>query len=726
MRKTTDLDARLYSDTSNPKIPIPPRLADLFSNGYDFDTAFPDPHPPIWPMFRIFALLTLIPIMTFADEGMYLFNDLPRKTLQDQHGFEASQAWADHLRLSSVRFNSGGSGSFISSDGLVLTNHHVASDTLHKLSTPERNLIDDGFLAESPEQELKAPDLELNQLVSIEDVTDRVLAAVAKDADADKAAEDRRGIMATIEAESLEATGLRSDVVTLFGGAKYHLYRYKKYTDVRLVWAPETAAAFFGGDADNFEYPRYNLDATIMRIYEDGEPAKLENFLKWSPGGVQEGDLIFVSGNPGRTQRVFTVDALKFLRDDRLPYVLDFLRRKEILMQQFSLNGAEAKRRARDELFGLQNARKAYTGMLAGLQDPRTIAVKAERESKLQAATNRLSELGIQNNPFDVISGLQIEKAKMLDQSVSLRSTFFDLALQIVLLAQEDKLDSADRLREFGDAGRESLLQELLSEAPIYRDLESVKLADEIARLTENRGAEDELIVKLLNGLGPRDRAAALLSGSKIDEIRTRQSLIDGGMKAVEESEDSMIQLARLIEPVYRDIRKKNESIQERERQAYADLALLITAVEGTGGYPDATFTLRLAFGTVRGYEQDGDTIPPQTNFKGAYEHAATHAGQEDFDLPPSWIDHQSDVDLSAPLNFVCTADIIGGNSGSPVVNRDGELVGLIFDGNIQSLTSDYVYSDVQGRAVSVSGPGILEALRSIYQATSLADSIGK
>ena len=677
-------------------------------------------------MFRIFTLLTLVPIMTFADEGMYLFNDLPRKTLQDQYGFEPSPAWADHLRLSSVRFNSGGSGSFISSDGLVLTNHHVASDTLHKLSTPERNLIDDGFLADSQEQELEAPDLELNQLVSIEDVTDRVLAAVTKNADADQAVEDRRGIMATIEEESLKATGLRSDVVTLFGGAKYHLYRYKKYTDVRLVWAPETAAAFFGGDADNFEYPRYNLDATIMRVYENGEPAKLENFLKWSSDGAQDGDLVFVSGNPGRTQRVFTVDALKYLRDDRLPYMLNFLRRKEILMQQFSLDGAEAKRRARDELFGLQNARKAYTGMLAGLQDPRTIAVKGDRESKLKAATNRLSELDIETNPFDAITQLQSEKAKMLGQSVSLRSTLFDLAMQIVLLAQEDKIDSADRLREFGDAGRESLLQELLSTAPIYRDLESVKLADEIARLTETRGAEDELIVNILDGLGPRDRAAALIAGSKIDEVAQRQRLIDGGVKAIEESNDTMIQLARLIEPIYRTVRKQNESIQERERQAYADLALLITAVEGTGGYPDATFTLRLAFGTVRGYEQDGESIPPQTNFMGAYEHAEKHAGQDDFDLPPSWIDHKSNVDLSTPLNFVCTADIIGGNSGSPVVNRDGELVGLIFDGNIQSLTSDYVYSDVQGRAVSVSGPGILEALRSIYQAGKLADSIGK
>ena len=269
----------------------------------------------------VFAFSSLVAL---GDEGMYLFNDLPTDRLKSDHNFVPSTQWADHLRLSSVRFNSGGSGSFISSDGLVLTNHHVASDTLHKLSTPERNLIDDGFLATSTDQELKAPDLELNQLVSIEDVTDKVNDAVDSEVSAEDAAEQRRAVIARIEKASKDETGLRSDVVTLFGGGKYQLYRYKKYTDVRLVWAPETAAAFFGGDADNFEYPRYNLDATIMRVYEDGKPAKLHHFLSWSTDELTEGELVFVSGNPGRTQRIFTVAALKFLRDDRIPYVLDY------------------------------------------------------------------------------------------------------------------------------------------------------------------------------------------------------------------------------------------------------------------------------------------------------------------------------------------------------------------------------------------------------------------
>ncbi|MCM2371609.1 S46 family peptidase [Aporhodopirellula aestuarii] len=661
-----------------------------------------------------------------GDEGMYLFNDLPRQLLQERYGFQPSDKWADELRLSSVRFNSGGSGSFVSSSGLVLTNHHVASDTLQKLSSEDRNLIRDGFLARSTEDELKAPDLELNVLIEIIDVTDRINAAVTEKNNPDVSAKQRQGVIASIESESLDATGLRSDVVTLFGGARYHLYRYKKYTDVRLVWAPETAAAFFGGDADNFEYPRYNLDATLMRVYEDGKPAVIKHFLRWSEIPVSDGDLVFVSGHPGRTQRIFTVEALEYLRDKRLPFVLDYLRRKEILFQQYQLEGNEAARRGRDELFGIQNARKAYTGMLAGLQDPQTIATRRGRQHRLMTAASNDPQLKPLVSAWKEIADIQQEKAEQLTRSVSLRSDLFQLAISILLLAKEDQKPNGDRLAEYTDASRDSLLTRLTSPAPLYNDLQRVKLADEIALLLERRGMDDELVQEVLAGRSPREVAAEIVDQSKLADPEVRRQLIDGGINAVLGSDDPAMRLARIIEPEYRRYRAIEDQLSEREKQAYAKIARVITAIEGTGGYPDATFTLRLAFGTVKGYVENATEIQPTTDFAGAYEHAAAHAGQDDFDLPESWMNAKSKVDLSTQLNFVSTADIIGGNSGSPVVNREGKLVGLIFDGNIQSLTSDYLYTDQQARAVSVAGVGIREALRSIYDAESLASELGQ
>ena len=395
-------------------------------------------------------------------------------------------------------------------------------------------------------------------------------------------------------------------------------------------------------------------------------------------------------------------------------------------MQQFSLGGPEAERRARDELFGIQNARKAYGGMLVGLQDPATIDAKRTAEERLKEAWATKGEDDASPDPWRTLADLQDRKRELLRRSVSLRSELFDRALQIVLLAAEDQKPNADRLREFGDAGRESLLRELTSPAPIYRDLEQFKLADELSRMAELRGGDDELVTRLLGGVGPRQRAADLVAGTRIDDAEFRKALIDGGAGAVESSDDAMVRLARDVEEEYREVRKENEAVDEAERQAYADLQKIITAVEGTGGYPDATFTLRLAFGTVKGYDQDGERIEPTTDFAGAFEHADGHAGQKDFALPESWTSSKGTLDLSTTLNFVCTADIIGGNSGSPVVGRDGRLVGLIFDGNIQSLTSDYVYDDRQGRAVSVAGVGILEALRSIYGAETLAEELGR
>ncbi len=658
-----------------------------------------------------------------ADEGMWLYNALPKKQLAEKYQFTPSQEWADHLMLSSVRFNSGGSASFISSTGLVLTNHHVASDTLYKLSTPEKNINTNGYYAKTQSEELRAPDLELNQLVSIEDVTSQVNAAVKSDMSAADANKARQAAMAEIEQASKTKTGLRSDVITLYGGARYHLYRYKQYTDVRLVWAPEAGTAFFGGDADNFEYPRYCLDVTIFRVYENDKPAKIDHFLSVNAQGAQEGDLIFVSGNPGRTRRILTADAMAYQRDYRLPKTLDLLRRKENLLQQYNLAGPEQARRGQDDLFGIQNSRKAYMGMLGGLQDPGFMKNKRESEAKMKAAASKIPGA---SEAWESVSKVQKQRLESLGQEGSLRSHLYSIAETLVLMSTEDKKASKDRLREFRDSGRDSLEQSLFSPAPLYEDLERTQLADELGRMAEQRGGDHPLVQQLLAGKSPRDRAADVITQTKLFDVAARKALASGGESAIASSQDPMIQIARILEPEYRRLRLKNEELDEVERQAYAKITEVKFSMEGESAYPDATFTLRLAFGVVKGYEEDGEKIAARTTMAGAFDHEKKHDAKDPWILPESWHKAKDKLAGNTPFNFVSTADIIGGNSGSPVVDRDGKIVGIIFDGNIQSLTADFDYTEEQSRAVSVHIAAVLEAIKTVYSAEALAKEIGK
>jgi len=663
-----------------------------------------------------------------ADEGMWLFNDLPIKHLQDKYGFTPTSEWSDHVMKSCVRFNVGGSASFISSNGLVLTNHHVGADTLFKLSNEENDYYNDGFLAKSFDQELKAPDLELNQLINIKDVTAEVNAAIGEGLSAADAAKARRAAVAKIEKKATDESGLRSNVVTLYGGGRYHLYQYKKYTDVRLVWSPEANAAFFGGDADNFEYPRYCLDACIFRVYEDDKPAKIDHYLKWSENGAAENELVFVAGNPGRTSRIFTVDALKHQRDVRLPYVLDFIRRREILLQQFALQGKEAARRAHDGLFGFQNARKARMGMLQGLQDPAVMAAKEQAEADLLNKIKSDPKLRQYAGAWEKIAEVQQRRAKRLGKGVNLSEQLFNIAQQLVQMAEEDKKPTAERLPAYRESNRASLEQQLFSTAPVYKDLEQAIFADVIARMVEQRGGDDELCKQILDGKSPIDRAEELISGTKLDDPEFRKSLAGGGATAIEESDDPLIKLARLVDSEVRADQLVEDELAEIERQAYAQIAEAKFATEGTSTYPDATFSLRLAFGPVMGYTEKGKQIPAMTDVEGAFMHEAAHKGQEYFELPESWHKARAaeKINPKTPHNFVCTADIIGGNSGSPVINKNMELVGLIFDGNIQSLTADYLYSDRQARSVSVHSNVIRDALRYVYDAEGLADQLGQ
>ncbi|MBC8870668.1 MAG: S46 family peptidase [Planctomycetes bacterium] len=661
-----------------------------------------------------------------ADEGMWLFNDLPKEHLKTKYGFEPSDEWAQHVMLSSVRFNSGGSASFVSSTGLVLTNHHVGADTLHKVSTPEHNYYRDGFLAKTTADEIEAPDLELNQLVSVDDVTERVNGAVKSEMSTEEAFAARRAVMSEIEKESLDKTGLRSDVVTLYGGARYHLYRYKKYTDVRLVWAPESGIAFFGGDADNFEYPRYCLDVCLFRVYEDDKPAKIEHFLKVSEKGAADGEVVFVPGNPGRTQRIFTSAALKYQRDRYVPYVLDFLRRREILYQQFGLEGEEQERQARDDLFGTQNARKAYTGMIQGLQNPVFLARKQEEEAAIRAKVENDPDLKKYADAWKTIEGTQARRADALGQTAGFAGRHYSIAETLVFMAAEDQKPNAKRLRQYRESARASLEQQLFSPAPIHADLERLKFADSLALLVERRGGDHPLVQKVLDGNSPQARAAELVGGTGVTDVEFRRKLAKGGQAAIDASTDPMIRLAKLMEPEARRARKINDELDELERQAYSQITTAVYAVKGTETYPDATFTLRLAFGPVRGYVEGGQAIPPWTTIAGAFEHEKNHGAKEPWELPAKWHARKDQLDSGTPFNFVCTADIIGGNSGSPVINRKAELVGVIFDGNIQSLTSRYFYSDKVARAVSVHSSVVLESLRKIYDAGGLADELGK
>lgn len=665
--------------------------------------------------------------LTHADEGMWLFSDPPRQQLQDKYGFSVTDPWLEHVQKASVRFNNGGSGSFVSPDGLVMSNHHVGADCLQKLSDAEHNYYRDGFQARSLEEEKGCHDLELNVLISIENVTDQVNAAVRPGLSDAEAFLARRGALARIEKESLDRTGLRSDVVTLYQGAQYHLYRYKKYTDVRLVFAPEQQVAFFGGDPDNFEYPRYCLDVCFFRAYENGKPARIEHYLQWSPAGAQENELVFVSGHPGRTSRLFTVAELEYVRDQRVPYTLQRLNDLEVILTAFSARSAENARRAKDDLSGVQNSRKAYQGELAGLLDPALFHQKKQEEHALRQAVASRPELREIEGAWGRIAQAQqviaqhAKRYNILEGGHGFSSRLFNIARTLLRAAEEKPKPNHDRLREFGQAGLESLEFQLFSEEPLYDDLEQLRLASALTWMTTHLGYSDALVQTVLAGKSPRERAAELVQGTQVKNVAFRRKLYEGGQSAVAAARDPLIELARLVDPEARALRKIMEAQTEAKQQAHAQLGKARFAVQGTRTYPDATFTLRLAYGAVKGYEEAGGHVPFQTVLGGLFARAEEHNYRPPFDLPARWLERKDRLKLGTPFNFLNTADIIGGNSGSPVINQKAEVVGLIFDGNLHSLVLDFVYTEERARAISVHSQAIIEALRNVYQAADLA-----
>ncbi len=663
-----------------------------------------------------------------ADEGMWTFDNPPRKQLKERYGFEPTQQWLDHIRLSSVRVGDGGSGSFVSPNGLLLTNHHVGRGQLQKLSTKERDLVRDGFYARTPAEELKCPDLELNVLISMEDVTARVLASVREETTPKEALDARRVVMAEIARESTEKTGLRSDIVTLYNGGEYWLYRYKKYTDVRLVMAPEGQIAFFGGDPDNFTFPRHDIDICFFRAYENGKPAQTENFLKWKTAGAADHELVFVSGHPGSTNRLQTYAQTVYQRDYTYPLRLKSTARQIALLKKFSERGPEQKRQAAGSIFGLENSQKVLTGEYQGLLDKNLMAKKFQEEKDLRDRVDANPEWKKQFGwAWDTIATV-LERQKSTTRQTAgraIRGRLYSIALQLVQAAEEMKKPDGERLSAFQDAHLASTKFRLFSPAPLYPELEEMQIADGLAESIETLGSDDAFLRQILAGRTVEQTARDLVSGTKVMDVAFRKQLFEGGEVAVAASADPMIQVARKVLPLLNETRKWTERYVTGPMTVASEaLGKARFAVFGKTINPDATFTLRLSYGSVKGYPMNGTQAPTKTTLYGLFDRALSFNDQGAWVLPKRFFEREAKLNLSAPLNFVSTCDIIGGNSGSPVINREGEFVGLVFDGNIESLSGRFLFDETANRAVSVHPAAIIEALRKVYDATGLADEL--
>jgi Peptidase S46 len=675
----------------------------------------------------LLAAMLLAPAIP-ADEGMWTFDNPPLKQLKEKYNFTPTQQWLDHLRLSSVRLNDGGSGSFVSAHGLLLTNHHVALGQLQKNSSAAHDYVKDGFYAATQEEEMKSQDLEVNVLVSTENVTDRVNAEVKTAKNTEEEFAKRKAVIAEIEKESTDKTGFRSDVVTLYEGGEYWLYRYKKYTDVRLVFAVEQQTAFYGGDPDNFTYPRYDLDMAIFRVYENGKPIDSKDYLKWNPKGAGDGELVFVSGHPGGTERLVTYAYLESLRDDSLSYIIELLKNRIAVLKEYSARGPEQARQATTLIFSLENSRKVFEGRRDGLQDKNLMEKKKKEDEEFRGKVDANPEWKKEYGGAWTLEeeALKSEKPRNKQQFFrSTDSTLSQLAVQIVTYIAEVKKPDGERLPGFHDSQLESLKHRLFSPAPIYPDLEIARMTGALELDVKELGPDDAFLKAVLDGKTPKDAANYLISGTKVADPAFRKSLVDGGRAAVDASTDPMIVMAKRVDPIRREsIKWFEDNVQSKEARAGELMGKARFAVYGKNTYPDATFTLRLSYGQVLGYPMNGTIAPYKTTFYGLYDRAASFDYKVPFDLPKRYLDGRDKLDLSTPFNFVTTNDIIGGNSGSPVVNREGEVVGLIFDGNIESLVGDFVYDSYQNRAVAVHTGGMTEAMKKLYGAQKLVDEL--
>jgi hypothetical protein len=679
----------------------------------------------------IVLIFTIGPI--FADEGMWTFDNPPLKQWKERYKFEPSKEWLDKLRLASPKFP-GASGAFVSPNGLIATNHHVASSIIAKLSTKERDLMKTGFYAKSQADELKAQDAEISVLVSYDDITKRVHdAAKSGTSDADSAAK-RSAEIANIEKECATLTGLKCEVVSLYSGGEYWLYRNKRYTDIRLVMCPEEQAAFFGGDYDNFTYPRYDLDFTFLRAYENGQPAKTPNYLKWSDSGPKDGEFIVVSGYPGSTARLLTIAQLAYQRDLGNPVQKQFWEMRRKALEDYSKLGAEQFRQAFPGMRSLANSLKRLDGQQEGLLNPRNFARKVAEEKELRDRLAQKPELDKQYAPaWENIAKAYTAlppMAKRIAYSNITASRLGTIASQLVAYHGEIAKPNGQRYPEYRDSRLDSFRNGFLSPAPIYVDMEEAALAAWLNDLKKVLGRDDPFVTAALGDAEPAEVARRVVRETKLGDPAYRRSLLEGPPTAVAQSTDPMIALARRVDPIVRELRAWNEkNIADIETANGTKIAQARFAVYGKTSPPDANSQLRLGYGIVKGYDEDTTLVPYRTTYFGLYDRAIGYAEATPFELATRIKERRDRVDLATGLNFVYTADTIGGNSGSPVVTRNLELVGLNFDSNLQKLSNRYWYIDeAEGsRAVGVHSAGIVEALRNIYDANELvAELLGK
>jgi len=682
------------------------------------------------PLVALLLASALAPPPAVADEGMWLLNEFPAELFRERYGFVPSEAFLERVRESAVRFNSGGSGSFVSPDGLTLTNHHVGFDCIQKLSSAERDLVADGFVAATRADELPCPDLELNVLDSIERVTDRVRGSVPAGASAQAAADARRAETARIEAECQEATGLRCDVVKLYEGGEYDLYRYRRHTDVRLVWAPEGQFASFGGDPDNFEFPRFCLDAAIFRVWEGGEPLRPASWLPFDPAGPQHGEVTFLAGNPGSTGRLTPVAELEWLRDVAYPLLLARYQRLYRELEAYSARGEEQRRIALDDLLSVENSLKAVSGYQAGLLDEELMAVKARQEAELRRAVVADPALAERiGDPWaDYARALDAYRTVYPRHQALASLTggqLAGLAMDIVRLAEERGKPNTERLPKYRESALPSLLQHLYSDAPIYPDYHEARLTGELQEIVYQFGPTHPLVEAVIGDSTAAEVARRAIAGTKLADVAARRRLVEGGREAVAASDDPLVALMRKVRPYDRELEEiVREQVDAVETAAGERIAQAYFAVHRDDAYPDATFTLRLSFGRAIGYEAGGEEVPWHTTLGGLFERAERFGHQPPFEVPDALAAAKDRVDLATPLDFLSTNDIIGGNSGSPVIDRDGHFIGVVFDGNLWMLPNRFVYSDEKARSISVDARAILEALTEVYPADHVAEEL--